>query len=139
MRLNGTHTVVALASDLNRDHPGSHANAVYNNGRAANGSPASHNRTPSRNDDRSLHHFVDQQLAVIELIRVLQSGGRLVIEEPDVRLFPVKLLALDEKVALMRSKFYTPQAIAGMAAAQGAQVTVESDGRFAIWVIGDKL
>jgi len=36
-------------------------------------------------------------------LRVLAPGGRLVIEEPDVERTPVRLIALAEKLALMRS------------------------------------
>jgi SAM-dependent methyltransferase len=53
----------------------------------------------------ALHHVCDQRGTVDELWRTLKPGGRLVIEEPDLRLFGVKLLALAEKLALMRSHF----------------------------------
>ena len=42
----------------------------------------------------SFHHFRDQRRAARELVRVLVPGGRLVIEEPDVRRFSIKLVAL---------------------------------------------
>ncbi len=53
----------------------------------------------------SFHHFADQAGAARELLRVLAPGGRLVIEEPDIRRFPVKLVALGEQLALMKSRF----------------------------------
>src|SRR3970040_1698460 len=56
----------------------------------------------------ALHHVCDQRGTVGELWRTLQPGGRLVIEEPDLRLFGVKLLAIAEKLALMRSHFLSP-------------------------------
>ncbi len=53
----------------------------------------------------ALHHVKDQVETLNETWRVLAPGGRLVIEEPDIRNFWVKLIALGEKIALMRSRF----------------------------------
>ena len=49
----------------------------------------------------ALHHVNHQQQTADELWRVLKPGGRIVIEEPDIRIFGVKLLALAEKIAMM--------------------------------------
>jgi demethylmenaquinone methyltransferase/2-methoxy-6-polyprenyl-1,4-benzoquinol methylase len=51
----------------------------------------------------TFHHLRDQRQAAAELLRVLAPGGRLVIEEGDVERPPVRLIALAEKLALMRS------------------------------------
>lgn len=86
----------------------------------------------------ALHHFHDQRLAIGELIRVLKPGGRMVIEEPDINRWQGKLVALAEKVALMGSHFYPPEAIQAMVAIYGLSARVESDGGFAAWVVADK-
>ncbi len=53
----------------------------------------------------ALHHVADQQATARELWRVLEPGGRLVVVEPDIECFAVKLIALFEKLSLMRSHF----------------------------------
>jgi len=86
----------------------------------------------------ALHHVIDQQGTIDELWRVLSPGGVLVIEEPDVRVFGVKLIALGEKILLMRSHFLSPPRIAELFNTYGdAQVTIENDGPIA-FVIATK-
>lgn len=86
----------------------------------------------------ALHHFFDQRQAVGELLRVLKQGGTLVIEEPDLNTFTVKLVALVEKIALMRSHFYYPVEIKAMAEAHGATARIETDGDISAWVVVNK-
>lgn len=59
----------------------------------------------------ALHHVVNHADSVREMFRVLKPGGVLVIEEPDIRTFGVKLIALAEKMLLMRSHFLTPEEV----------------------------
>ena len=59
----------------------------------------------------ALHHVCNHQETADELWRVLKPGGRILIEEPDVRTFSVKMVAIAEKLALMRSHFLSPPRI----------------------------
>ncbi|MBE0669509.1 MAG: methyltransferase domain-containing protein [Anaerolineales bacterium] len=59
----------------------------------------------------ALHHVIDHNDTARELLRVLKPGGVLVIEEPDIRTFGVKLIAVAEKLLLMRSHFLAPDEI----------------------------
>jgi ubiquinone/menaquinone biosynthesis C-methylase UbiE len=56
----------------------------------------------------AFHHVVDQAAVAGEMYRILRPGGQLVIEEPDIRTFGVKLIALAEKILFMRSHFIRP-------------------------------
>lgn len=81
----------------------------------------------------ALHHVVDQPSTAKEMLRVLKPGGRIVIEEPDIRTFGVKLIALAEKLLLMRSHFLSPQQIAGLF--KDAVVHAEDSS---VWVVVTK-
>ena len=59
----------------------------------------------------ALHHVIHHADSAREMFRVLKPGGILVIEEPDIRTFGVKLIALAEKLLLMRSHFLAPDQI----------------------------
>ena len=84
----------------------------------------------------ALHHVIDQGQTIEELYRVLKVGGRLVIEEPDLRRFAVKLIAVAEKLAFMRSHFLAPSQIADLLPSQ-TKVWIESEDNTA-WVISEK-
>lgn len=86
----------------------------------------------------ALHHFSDHQAAIGELLRVLRPAGRMVIEEPDIRRLPVKLIALLEKLALMNSHFLTAEEIRNLVAAHGMQAQIGCITDFATCVIVDK-
>lgn len=74
----------------------------------------------------AFHHVRDQALVAKELLRVLEPGGRLVIVEPDIDQWGVKVVALMEKILLMRSHFLSGQEIRALYAGSHASVELRS-------------
>jgi len=83
----------------------------------------------------AFHHVRDQSAALRELLRVLKPDGRLVIEEPDIRRLPVKVLALLEKLFLMRSHFRPPPAMMRMIVEAGGAPTLAREVGFRMWFV----
>jgi demethylmenaquinone methyltransferase/2-methoxy-6-polyprenyl-1,4-benzoquinol methylase len=72
----------------------------------------------------ALHHVLDQGQTARELWRVLSPGGRLLIVEPDINQFAVKLIAFMEKILLMRSHFLAGEKIAAFFENRNVQARV---------------
>lgn len=85
----------------------------------------------------AFHHLRDHEAAARELMRVLAPGGRLVIEEPDIAHWGVRLVALAEKLLLLRSHFYPLETIQVMFDRAGGQARVERQEHTG-WVIVEK-
>jgi ubiquinone/menaquinone biosynthesis C-methylase UbiE len=85
----------------------------------------------------TFHHLRDQQQTATELLRVLSPQGRLVLEEQNVERVSIRLTALAEKVALMRSHFHPPQVVQQMFEAAGGRVRLERDG-INFWAVVEK-
>ena len=86
----------------------------------------------------AFHHVIDQQATLDEIWRTLTPGGRLVIEEPDINNFFVKLIALGEKLLLMRSKFIKPQDILAMVSYNDVKNIQLCSEKGIAWAIIDK-
>ncbi|MDF1500516.1 MAG: class I SAM-dependent methyltransferase [Anaerolineales bacterium] len=84
------------------------------------------------------HHLGDQPESLREFVRVLNPGGWLVIEEPDIDHFGVKLVALAEKVAFMRSHFERAEQIARRLEAMDVSVEIAREGHN-YWVVATKV
>ena len=86
----------------------------------------------------ALHHMPTQKQVVGEMLRTLKADGRMLIEELDIEIFFVKLIALFEKLALMKSHFHTKEEIKEMVESYGAKGEIDTDGKGAAWVIVEK-
>jgi ubiquinone/menaquinone biosynthesis C-methylase UbiE len=86
----------------------------------------------------AMHHVFDQEITVHEMWRLLKPGGRIVIEEPNINVFAVKLVAFAEKLALMRSRFLQAEQIASFFPSQESKITLEEES-YHSWIIVDKL
>jgi demethylmenaquinone methyltransferase/2-methoxy-6-polyprenyl-1,4-benzoquinol methylase len=77
----------------------------------------------------AFHHFAHQAWAARELVRILRPGGRLVIEEPDIRRAMTKGVALGERLARMQTHFMPPAAMARLLEdAGGRLLAIEPEG-----------
>lgn len=85
----------------------------------------------------TLHHVINQVETAQEMWRLVKPGGKIVIEELNIENFGVKLVAIAEKIALMRSRFLSGKQIAEFFYNKGSQVTIEYEG-YNIWVIVEK-
>jgi ubiquinone/menaquinone biosynthesis C-methylase UbiE len=98
---------------------------------------------PSASIDRilmmdALHHVLDHRRTARELWRVLVPGGRILIVEPDIRKLSVKVIALGEKLFMMRSHFLTSGEIAALFEASDAKIDVFFD-EFNIYFVAEKV
>ena len=76
----------------------------------------------------TFHHLADQRSAAAELWRLLQPGGRLVVEEPDIHHWVVKVAAFLERLLRVRSRFFSLPDMVRIFTASGAQITETEAG-----------
>ncbi len=85
----------------------------------------------------ALHHVGSQPDTAKELWRILKPGGRIIIEEPDIHRFGVKLVALAEKLAFMRSHFLDSGQISALFTCPETAIHLATQANN-IWVVIDK-
>lgn len=85
----------------------------------------------------ALHHVFDYRATLNELWRVVKPGGRIVIEEPDIRSWSAKIMTIVEKLALMRSHLVSPLTIERHFRHPNASTRIEREGS-TCWIIIDK-
>lgn len=85
----------------------------------------------------ALHHVINHGATAREMYRVLKPGGRIVIEEPDIRTFFVKMIAVAEKLLFMRSHFLPPKKIVDLFSFDSATSSVHAAENNA-WVVIEK-
>jgi demethylmenaquinone methyltransferase/2-methoxy-6-polyprenyl-1,4-benzoquinol methylase len=110
---------------------------------AATCAPAEHLPFPSRSFNRiimvdALHHVFNQSETVSEFWRVLAPGGKIIIVEPDIHKLAVRIVAVGEKLLLMRSHFLSAEKIAALLRNPGTQVRVifaENDA----WICAERV
>jgi demethylmenaquinone methyltransferase/2-methoxy-6-polyprenyl-1,4-benzoquinol methylase len=83
----------------------------------------------------ALHHVISHAESAREMTRVLKPGGRIVIQEPDIKTFGVKLIALAEKLLLMRSHILPADSIAALFPNARTNMILEDSSA---WVVVEK-
>ncbi|MDD2597852.1 MAG: methyltransferase domain-containing protein [Kiritimatiellae bacterium] len=86
----------------------------------------------------AFHHLINQPVALRELLRVLKPCGRLVIEEPDLRRALIKVVAVLEKLMLMRSYFKLPEVMLEMITDAGGLPVLACTDSFRLWIVVTK-
>ncbi len=85
----------------------------------------------------AFHHVFDQRQTAAEMLRLLAPGGRIVVIEPDIRRLAVKVVALFEKLLLMRSHFLSAEQIAALFDRPNVRAVIAYEASSA-WVVIEK-
>jgi len=85
----------------------------------------------------ALHHVFDQGATAEELWRLIEPGGKIIIEELNISVLGVKLVAAAEKFALMRSRFLSSSQIADLFPEQESIISIENES-YNTWIVIEK-
>ncbi len=83
----------------------------------------------------AFHHFRNQSEAAQELVRVLSPHGRLVIQEPNVKRWAVKAVALGERLLLMQSRFSGMEDLVDLFQRRRGKVIASQEEDHYLWLI----
>jgi demethylmenaquinone methyltransferase/2-methoxy-6-polyprenyl-1,4-benzoquinol methylase len=82
----------------------------------------------------TLHHVLDASIALRECLRVLKDDGLLIIQEPDIEQWGGKLIALFEKLLLMRSHLLSIKEVQNFLVPFAKEIMVER-GYQQYWIV----
>lgn len=82
----------------------------------------------------AFHHLQDQRKALKELLRVLKPTGAIIIEEPDIRIPLIKIVAFLEKIFLMRSHFVSVEQLSSWITDSTASSTIIHQDNLRVWL-----
>lgn len=82
----------------------------------------------------TLHHVFDASIALRECLRVLKRDGLLIIQEPDIEQWGGKLIALFEKILLMRSHLLSVKEVQDILSPYSKEIMVERDNQ-QYWIV----
>jgi demethylmenaquinone methyltransferase/2-methoxy-6-polyprenyl-1,4-benzoquinol methylase len=87
----------------------------------------------------ALHHFTNPEKAVLEILRVLKPGGRLLIEEQDIERIPIKVVQFSERRLGLQSRFLTLKEILALFDSINYTYSFEKGTLFTLRVLVRKL
>ena len=76
----------------------------------------------------AFHHLINQKEALDRVLSLLTPGGIFILEEPDICHFRVKLVAIAEKILLMRSHFIKSEIVSSWVNKSDFSVEIKKDG-----------
>ena len=87
----------------------------------------------------ALHHFFYPRHAVMEMLRILKPGGRLLIEEQDIERTPIKMVQIAERLVQLHSRFLAPHEMMTLFDAAQCKLHVERGHCFTFRILVQKL